>query len=140
MYDKYNNLAGRTQLSRSAVERGSREATGWTFRSRSLQSAVFSSPTASRYVRKVFRAVERLKCYPNSGSRPEELPSTPYREVIVPPCRVFYRADEDVVFILHVMRSERRLRSFLLEHWAYLLSHEGCTMLLEKETYLGRDS
>ena len=55
------------------------------------------------------------------------------REVIVPPCRVFFRADEDEVLIPHVMRSERRLRSFLLEHWACLLSHEGCTMLLEKE-------
>ena len=77
--------------------------------------ALDNPSAASRYVRKVFRAVERLKRYPNSGRRPEELPSTPYREVIVPPCRVFYRADEDDVFILHVMRSERLLRSFLLE-------------------------
>ncbi|MFW6261598.1 MAG: type II toxin-antitoxin system RelE/ParE family toxin, partial [Spirochaetota bacterium] len=49
--------------------------------------------------------------------RPEELPATPYREVIVPPCRIFYRAEEDAVLILHVMRLERErlLRSFLLE-------------------------
>jgi toxin ParE1/3/4 len=77
--------------------------------------ALNSPSAASRYVRKVFGAVERLKRYPNSGRRPEELRSTPYREVIVPPCRVFYRADENDVFILHVMRSERLLRSFLLE-------------------------
>jgi toxin ParE1/3/4 len=77
--------------------------------------ALDSPSAASRYVRKVFRAVERLKRYRNSGRRPEELRSTPYREVIVPPCRVFYRADENDVFILHVMRSERLLRSFLLE-------------------------
>jgi len=77
--------------------------------------ALDSPSAASRYVRKVFRAVERLKRYPGSGRRPEELRSTPYREVIVPPCRVFYRADENDVFILHVMRSERLLRSFLLE-------------------------
>ena len=70
---------------------------------------------ASRYVRKVFAAVERLKRVPHSGRRPEELPATPYREVIVPPCRIFYRAEEEAVFILHVMRSERLLRSFLLE-------------------------
>ena len=78
--------------------------------------ALDSPSAASRYVRKVFRAVERLKRYPDSGRRPEELPSTPYWEVIVPLCRVFYRADEDEVFMLHVMRSERLLRSFLLEH------------------------
>ena len=70
---------------------------------------------ASRYVRKVFAAVERLKRVPHSGRRPEELPATPYREVIVPPCRIFYRAEEEAVLILHVMRSERLLRSFLLE-------------------------
>ena len=77
--------------------------------------ALDNPPAASRYVRKVFSAVERLKRYPQSGRRPEELPATPYREVIVPPCRVFYRAEKDAVFILHVMRSERLLRSFLLE-------------------------
>ena len=77
--------------------------------------ALDNKPAAMRYVRKVFSAVARLKRYPNSGRRPEELPSTPYRELIVPPCRVFYRVKEDAVFILHVMRSERLLRSFLLE-------------------------
>jgi toxin ParE1/3/4 len=77
--------------------------------------ALDSPSAASRYVRKVFEAAERLKRYPESGRRPVELPSTPYREVIVPPCRVFYRADENDVFILHVMRSERLVRSFLLE-------------------------
>ena len=77
--------------------------------------ALDNAPAATRYVRKVFSAVGRLKRYPDSGRRPEELPSTKYREVIVPPCRVFYRAEENAVFILHVMRSERLLRSFLLE-------------------------
>ncbi len=77
--------------------------------------ALDNPPAASRYVRKVFSAVERLKRYPQSGRRPDELPATPYREVIVPPCRLFYRAEENTVFILHVTRSERLLRSFLLE-------------------------
>ena len=77
--------------------------------------ALDSPSAASRYVRRVFSAVERLKRYPNSGRRTEELRATPYREVIAPPCRIFYRAEEDAVFILHVMRSERLLRSFLLE-------------------------
>lgn len=74
------------------------------------------NPTAaSRYIRKVFSVVERLKRHPNSGRVPVELPASPYREVIVPPCRVFYRSEKDAVSILHVMRSERLLRSFLLE-------------------------
>jgi toxin ParE1/3/4 len=77
--------------------------------------ALDNPPAAKRYVRKVFSTVERLKRYPHSGRRPEELPATPYREVIVPPCRVFYRAEEDAVYVLHVMRSERLLRTFVLE-------------------------
>ena len=70
---------------------------------------------ASNYVKEVFNRVERLELYPNSGKRPAELPRTPYREVVVPPCRIFYRVEEDSVFILHVMRSERLLHSFLLD-------------------------
>lgn len=56
--------------------------------------ALDSPSAASRYVRTVFRAVERLKRYPNSGRRPEELLSTPYGELIVPPCRIFCRDDD----------------------------------------------
>ena len=70
---------------------------------------------AARYVRKMFTAVERLKDYPSSGKRPLELPDTPYREVIVPPCRVFYRVEADTVVILYVMRSQRLLRSYVLD-------------------------
>ena len=70
---------------------------------------------ASNYVQKVFDRVERLTTYPNSGKRPEELLRTLYREVVVPPCRIFYRLEEDFVFIVHVMRSERLLHPFLLD-------------------------
>ena len=70
---------------------------------------------ALNYVQKVFDRVERLTTYPNSGKRPTELPRTLYREVVVPPCRIFYRLEEDSVFILHVMRSERLLHPFLLD-------------------------
>ncbi len=86
--------------------------------------ALDNPSAAQRYVRRVFAAVARLKRFPLSGRRPEELPSTPYRELILPPCRVFYRATEDVVFILHVMRSERLLRSFLLEQPSACRSNE----------------
>jgi toxin ParE1/3/4 len=54
---------------------------------------------ASNYVQKVFDRVERLVIYPNSGKRPEELPRTSYREVVVPPGRVFYRVENDIAFI-----------------------------------------
>ena len=77
--------------------------------------ALDDRPAATRYVRKVFDTVARLKQFPDSGRRPAELPDTRYREVVVPPCRVFYRVEGGTVFILYVMRSERLLRTHLLE-------------------------
>ena len=35
-------------------------------------------------------------------------------QIVEPPCRIFYREDSGRVLILHVMRSERLLRSELL--------------------------
>ena len=77
--------------------------------------ALDNPSAAANYVQKVFDRVERLATYPNSGKRPAELHQTPYREIVVPPCRVLYRVEKNKVFILHVMRSERLLHSFLLE-------------------------
>jgi len=70
---------------------------------------------ASRCVKKVFDRVERLEVHPKSGKRPREIPRSPYREVVVPPCRVFYRIEEETVYVLHIMRSERLLRPYLLD-------------------------
>jgi len=73
-------------------------------------------PSAARnLVREVFNKVKRLEDFPNSGRKPPELDKTRYRELIFPPCRVFYRIEEEKVFILYVMRSERKLRKFILE-------------------------
>lgn len=77
--------------------------------------ALDDSRAAARLVKKVFDRVERLERFPNSGKRSAELVRTLYREVVVPPCRIFYRVDHDVVYILYVTRSERMFRSSLLE-------------------------
>ena len=77
--------------------------------------ALDDSLAASRYVQNVFDRVARLEAYPKSGKRPPELARLPYREVVVPPCRVFYRAEGDAVYILYVIRSERLLRTYLLD-------------------------
>ena len=69
---------------------------------------------AAHLVEQVFECVERLERFPKSGKCPPELPHSPYREVIVSPCRVFYRIEDDSVYLLHVMRAERLLRFFLL--------------------------
>lgn len=65
---------------------------------------------ASELVKRVVDHVEQLADHPESGSRPPELKRSRYRQIVEPPCRVFYRFDGHKVFILYVMRSERLLR------------------------------
>ena len=73
-------------------------------------------PGAARnLVKDVFKSVKRLKRFPKSGRQPPELQDTNYREIIVGPCRVFYRVEKNKVYILYVMRGERELRKFLLD-------------------------
>ncbi|MFA5630186.1 MAG: type II toxin-antitoxin system RelE/ParE family toxin [Porticoccaceae bacterium] len=73
------------------------------------------NPTAaSALVRKIFKQVDRLEQFPNSGREPPELPNSIYREVVCGPCRVFYRHEESVVFIVYIMREEMQLRQYLL--------------------------
>ena len=69
---------------------------------------------AKKLVRNVFKSIKRLKDFPESGKKSSELPKTNYREVIVGPCRIFYRVEGKKAFILYVMRGERELRQFIL--------------------------
>ena len=77
--------------------------------------ALDNPAAACRLVQQVFASIERLERFPHSGKRPAELPRSPYREVVVAPCRVFYRVENDTVFLLHVMRAERLLQKILIE-------------------------
>lgn len=69
------------------------------------------NPVAAReLVQRVFRHVEQLRAHPDSGSKPPELRGWRYRQLIEPPCRIFYRHDANEVIILYVMRGERQFR------------------------------
>lgn len=68
-------------------------------------------PQAARaFVARVFTHVAQLEAHPDSGSRPTELRGSRYRQIVEPPCRVFYRHSRGIVFIVHVMRAQRLLR------------------------------
>lgn len=69
---------------------------------------------AQNLVSDVFNKVERLETFPESGKVPLELIKLNYREIVVNPCRVFYKIDSNHVYILFVMRQERDLRRYLL--------------------------
>ena len=73
---------------------------------------------ATKLVQKVFSCTERLDQFPKYGRKPPELNNFRYREIIVGPCRIFYRIDKKIVYILYVMRNERQLRIYLLDERA----------------------
>lgn len=76
--------------------------------------AVTNELAAKQLVSNVFDKVKRLELFPKSGKVPAEIPDLEYRELIVNPCRIFYKLETDTIFILHVMRQERDLRKFIL--------------------------
>lgn len=71
---------------------------------------------AKAFVQRVFSHIEQLQEQPESGSCVRELPNSPYRQIVEPPCRIFYRIEGAKIFILHVMRGEMRLRKQRLGH------------------------
>ncbi len=71
---------------------------------------------AKSLVEQVFARVDQLQEFPESGRKPPELPkNSRYYEVIVGPCRIFYRIDDNKLYVLYIMRSERHLRKFILD-------------------------
>ncbi|MDB6113206.1 MAG: uncharacterized protein JWQ62_151 [Lacunisphaera sp.] len=65
---------------------------------------------ANRLVKRVFIRVEQLALFPQSGGKPRDLMGTPYRQLVIPPLRVFYRVAAETVFVIYVMRGERQFR------------------------------
>ncbi len=69
-------------------------------------------PTAARrFVQRVFERIEKLATHPKSGSVPTELKGTQYRQLVIPPVRIFYREQNDAVYIVYIMRGERFFRN-----------------------------
>ena len=68
--------------------------------------ALDKAQAARDYVQLVFQRIEQLVTQPESGSTPKELRGSRYRQIIVPPCRIFYRFDGRRIYILHIMRGE----------------------------------
>ena len=72
---------------------------------------------AKALVKRIFEHVEKLTSHPEMGPRiPELLPSARYRQIVEPPCRIFYRFDrmEDVCHMLSVIRGEQLFQKRLL--------------------------
>ena len=60
-------------------------------------------PSAAKNFRiKAETILRRLEGFPDSGKVIPEFPELPYREVVVPPFRFFYKIKDDIVWIAAV--------------------------------------
>ena len=74
------------------------------------------NPTAAKkLVRKCFETVENLNQHPKFGKAVPELEQSIYRQLALSPCRIFYRIENDTIYIIHVMRAEQLLHIDILK-------------------------
>lgn len=77
--------------------------------------ALDNPKAAQKLVQRIFERVEDLEQFPEVGRKPPELENSRYRELIINPCRIFYRQEADKVYLIYVMRAERQLRTYLID-------------------------
>lgn len=76
--------------------------------------ALENPEAAQAFVRRVFEHVGHLETRPDLGGKPKELRGWRFRQIVESPCRVLYRHEGALVYILHVVRGERLLRPRIL--------------------------
>ncbi len=83
-----------------------------------VEYIALENPVAARSLaQRIEHHVVQLERYPYSGSYVPEMAESGIRQLIEPPCRIFYRVDRKTVYILHVLRFERLLRLGRLQEW-----------------------
>jgi toxin ParE1/3/4 len=57
-------------------------------------------PAALRFRKRAERALRRLTRFPDSGRLIPEFPDLPFRELLLPPYRFFYRRERQTIWIV----------------------------------------
>ena len=71
---------------------------------------------ASSLAEQMLNGLDQKSRFPQSGRVIPEAPEHPARELVMPPCRIFYLADQVSLHVLSIMRSERLFRIKNLEN------------------------
>jgi len=69
---------------------------------------------AKKLVHRCFQRVENLRQHPKLGKAVPELDQSVYRQLVLSSSRIFYRIDNDTIYIIHVMRAEQLLHLDIL--------------------------
>jgi toxin ParE1/3/4 len=72
-----------------------------------------SQTIAATVVERILDAIDRLADFPLLGPRIREWKTSPYRHIVIPPHRVIYRFEQDVVFIIAIIHGARDLKRLL---------------------------
>lgn len=65
---------------------------------------------ARRFLTRAEQVLRRLEKFPESGRVIPEFPELPYREVIVPPYRFFYRVEGGTVWVVGAWHSAQQVQ------------------------------
>lgn len=73
-----------------------------------IEFILVDSPLAARrFRRKAEKTLRRLIEFPESGRRIPEFPELPFREVLVPPYRFFYRVEHATIWVVATWHDAR---------------------------------
>lgn len=61
--------------------------------------------------KKTENALRRLERFPDSGKRIRESPALPFRELVIPPYRFFYRVDRKTIWVVALWHGAQLPRS-----------------------------
>ena len=79
------------------------------------QYIALDKPNAAKnLIKNILNTTKQLELFPESGRIPPEISHLNYLEIIIKPCRIFYRIDSNKVYIVYIMRSEQDLKKYLL--------------------------
>lgn len=73
--------------------------------------SLYNLEAAQNLVQKVVERIKLLEKQPLAGKIIPELEISIFRQVIVKPCRIFYRAEGGNLFIIYVQRQEQNFRT-----------------------------
>ena len=71
---------------------------------------------ASALAGQIMKSLDNKARFPKSGRRIPEAPDHPARELVLPPCRIFYSTNDRALHVLSLMRSEQLFRLSRLGH------------------------
>ncbi|MEP7167054.1 MAG: type II toxin-antitoxin system RelE/ParE family toxin [Candidatus Woesebacteria bacterium] len=67
---------------------------------------------AAKLVQKIFSTALKLQNFPKLGKIPIEARHASYKEIVIQPCRLFYRLENNSVYIVFITRMERDASHF----------------------------